>query len=149
MPHDLGRHYRLQHLNVQDDLGTLPTKLIERANCAKAQHGVALHQVFQQHAGKFSLRLDGNRSITKVVSQLSDYRIPESGLTPAPPQGPDSGPPAGLSLTEVAKKHRISRATVCRLVKESGRLKRANVPHADNQESAVLLVEASKSQVAA
>src|SRR5882762_10187835 len=31
---------------------------------------------------------------------------------------------AGLSLTEVARRYRVSRATVCRLVNESGRLKK-------------------------
>jgi transposase len=31
---------------------------------------------------------------------------------------------AGLSLTKVAKKHRVSRATVCLLVNESGRPKK-------------------------
>ena len=33
----------------------------------------------------------------------------------------------GLSLTEVAKKHRISRTTVCRLVDESRRMKKARI----------------------
>src|SRR5271165_4726908 len=41
---------------------------------------------------------------------------------------------AGLSLTEVAKKHRISRATVCRLVNESGRRKETKVPEVDSQD---------------
>jgi DNA invertase Pin-like site-specific DNA recombinase len=56
---------------------------------------------------------------------------------------------AGLSLTEVAKNYRVSRATVCRLVNESGRLKRANAPHAGNGETAVPFVEAKNSQIAA
>ncbi len=56
---------------------------------------------------------------------------------------------AGLSLTEVAKKHRVSRATVCRLVNESGRLKQSGVPHVGNQERAIPLVEASNSRAAA
>ncbi len=43
---------------------------------------------------------------------------------------------AGLSLTEVAKKHRVSRATVCRLVNESGRLKKTCVPQI-NQETVI------------
>jgi len=42
---------------------------------------------------------------------------------------------ASLSLTEVAKKHRVSRATVCRLVNESQRLKRTGVLRVDNQET--------------
>jgi DNA invertase Pin-like site-specific DNA recombinase len=42
---------------------------------------------------------------------------------------------AGLSLTEVAKKHRVSRATVCRLVNESQRLKKTGVLRVDNQET--------------
>jgi DNA invertase Pin-like site-specific DNA recombinase len=40
---------------------------------------------------------------------------------------------AGLSLTEVAKKRRVSRATVCRLVNESGRLKKSGVLQDSNQ----------------
>jgi DNA invertase Pin-like site-specific DNA recombinase len=56
---------------------------------------------------------------------------------------------SGMSLTQVAKRHKISRASVCRLVKESERLNKTNVPHAGNQERAVPLVEASNSQVAA
>ena len=35
---------------------------------------------------------------------------------------------SGMSLTEVAKKHRISRGTVCRLVNESGGLTKLSVP---------------------
>jgi len=56
---------------------------------------------------------------------------------------------AGLSLTEVAKKHRVSRATVCRLVNESGRLKQTGVPHVGNQDREIPLAEGSNSQVAA
>jgi DNA invertase Pin-like site-specific DNA recombinase len=44
---------------------------------------------------------------------------------------------AGLSLTEVAKKHRVSRATVCRLVNESERLKKTSAPHVGNPQSGV------------
>jgi DNA invertase Pin-like site-specific DNA recombinase len=44
---------------------------------------------------------------------------------------------SGMSLTEVAKKYRISRATVCRLVKESGGLKKSTVPHLGNKERVV------------
>ncbi len=51
---------------------------------------------------------------------------------------------AGLSLTEVAKKHRISRATVCRLVNESGKLKKARMP----EDKEVPLSEASNLQAA-
>src|SRR5208337_747111 len=40
---------------------------------------------------------------------------------------------AGLSLTKVAKKHRVSRATVCRLVNESGRIKKTGAEGADSQ----------------
>ncbi len=53
---------------------------------------------------------------------------------------------AGLSLTVVAKKHRVSRATVCRLVNESGRLKQSGGPPVDNQERAIPLVEESNSR---
>jgi DNA invertase Pin-like site-specific DNA recombinase len=56
---------------------------------------------------------------------------------------------AGLSLTEVAKKHRVSRATVCRLVNESGRLKKTGVAQVCNQEKVIPLAEGSNSQQAA
>ena len=56
---------------------------------------------------------------------------------------------AGLSLTVVAKKHRVSRATVCRLVNESGRRKKTGVQCVGDQEPAIPLVEASTSQAAA
>jgi transposase len=52
---------------------------------------------------------------------------------------------AGLSLTKVAKKHRVSRATVCRLVKESGILKKTSLP----KEEVIPLAEERNSQVAA
>ncbi|HSY66710.1 MAG TPA: recombinase family protein [Terriglobales bacterium] len=52
---------------------------------------------------------------------------------------------SGNSLTEVAKKYRISRATVCRLVNEARGLK----PHAGNLEKAVPLTETSNLQAAA
>jgi transposase len=35
--------------------------------------------------------------------------------------------PSGMSLTSVAKKYHVSRATVCRLVKESAGLKKTSV----------------------
>lgn len=56
---------------------------------------------------------------------------------------------AGLSLTGVAKKHRVSRATVCRLVNESGRLKKTGVSQVRNQEKVIPLAEGTNSQVAA
>jgi transposase len=56
---------------------------------------------------------------------------------------------AGMSLTSVAKKYHVSRATVCRLVNESGGLKKLSVPQLGNEERAVLLTEASKWQSAA
>jgi DNA invertase Pin-like site-specific DNA recombinase len=56
---------------------------------------------------------------------------------------------AGLSLTEVAKKHHVSRATVCRLVNESGRLKKSGALHVGNQEGEIPLAEESDSQAAA
>ena len=52
---------------------------------------------------------------------------------------------SGLSLTEVAKKYRVSRATVCRLVNESAGLKL----HGGNQEKAVPLAEENNLQAAA
>ena len=44
---------------------------------------------------------------------------------------------AGLSLTRVANEHPVSRATVCRLVNESGRIKEARMP----QERVIALAE--------
>jgi DNA invertase Pin-like site-specific DNA recombinase len=52
---------------------------------------------------------------------------------------------SGMSLTEVAKKHRISRATVCRLVNEACVLK----PAVSDQERAVPATKASNWQAAA
>jgi DNA invertase Pin-like site-specific DNA recombinase len=51
----------------------------------------------------------------------------------------------GMSLTQVAKKHRISRASVCRWVNEAGGLN----SHAANLEKAVPLTEESNWQAAA
>ena len=56
---------------------------------------------------------------------------------------------SGMSLTEVAKKHHVSRATVCRLVNESGRLKKTGAPRIGNQERVIPVVEGSNSQAAA
>jgi DNA invertase Pin-like site-specific DNA recombinase len=56
---------------------------------------------------------------------------------------------AGLSLTGVAKKHRVSRATVCRLVNESGIPKKTGTPKIGTQEKAIPLAERSNSQQAA
>jgi DNA invertase Pin-like site-specific DNA recombinase len=44
---------------------------------------------------------------------------------------------AGMSLTDVAEKYGVSRATVCRLVKESGGLKKPSVPQLGNEERVV------------
>jgi DNA invertase Pin-like site-specific DNA recombinase len=44
---------------------------------------------------------------------------------------------SGLSLRQVARKHGISRASVCRLVNESGGLKKPSVPQLGNEERAV------------
>ena len=44
---------------------------------------------------------------------------------------------AGMSLTSVAKKYHVSRATVCRLVRESGRMKKPSVPRLGNEEIVV------------
>jgi DNA invertase Pin-like site-specific DNA recombinase len=52
---------------------------------------------------------------------------------------------SGMSLTEVAKKYRISRATVCRLTNDSRGLK----SHAGNLEKAVPLTETGNLQAAA
>jgi len=49
---------------------------------------------------------------------------------------------SGMSLTEVAKKYHVSRATVCRLVNELGRLKKTSVAHLGNQGAAVPPIKA-------
>jgi len=51
----------------------------------------------------------------------------------------------GMSLTQVAKKHRISRASVCRLVNESERLKKSGL----HQEKVVPSSEENHSHLAA
>jgi DNA invertase Pin-like site-specific DNA recombinase len=55
---------------------------------------------------------------------------------------------SGMSLTEVAKKYRVSRATVCRLVNESNGLKNPNVAPLGNQK-ATFPVEATDMPAAA
>jgi DNA invertase Pin-like site-specific DNA recombinase len=52
---------------------------------------------------------------------------------------------SGMSLSEVAKKYRISRATVCRLVNDARGLK----SHAGNLEKAVPLTETDNLRAAA
>jgi DNA invertase Pin-like site-specific DNA recombinase len=44
---------------------------------------------------------------------------------------------AGMPLTSVAKKYHVSRATVCRLVRESGGVKKHSVPQLGNEERVV------------
>ena len=56
---------------------------------------------------------------------------------------------SGMSLTQVAKKYRISRATVCRLVNEAGALKKPSASKLDNHETEVPLTEASNLPAAA
>jgi DNA invertase Pin-like site-specific DNA recombinase len=56
---------------------------------------------------------------------------------------------AGLSLTAVATKHRVSRATVCRLVNETRTAKKTGVPQIANQEKVIPLAEGSNSRQAA
>jgi DNA invertase Pin-like site-specific DNA recombinase len=56
-----------------------------------------------------------------------------------------AGRRSGMSLTEVAKKHRVSRATVCRLTNAARGLK----SHAGNEEKAVPLTETGNWQAAA
>jgi DNA invertase Pin-like site-specific DNA recombinase len=55
---------------------------------------------------------------------------------------------AGMSLTQVAKKHRVSRATVCRLVNEFGGLKKLDDPR-HGEERSVPLTEENKLLAAA
>ncbi len=56
---------------------------------------------------------------------------------------------SGMSLTEVAKKYHVSRATVCRLVKESGGLKKRSVPQLGHEERVVPPKESSNLPTAA
>ena len=56
---------------------------------------------------------------------------------------------AGLSLTKVAKKYRVSRATVCRLVNESRRLKNTGVPQDDNRAGVIAPAKRTDSRIAA
>ncbi len=56
---------------------------------------------------------------------------------------------AGMSLTAVAKKYRISRATVCRLVNASGGLKKRSAPRLGNEERVVPPNDSSNLSVAA
>jgi DNA invertase Pin-like site-specific DNA recombinase len=56
---------------------------------------------------------------------------------------------SGMSLTKVAKKYRISRGTVCRLVNESSGLKKLTVPLVGNSEGVVPATEASNLSAAA
>jgi DNA invertase Pin-like site-specific DNA recombinase len=56
---------------------------------------------------------------------------------------------SGMSLTEVAKKYRISRGTICRLVNESGGLKKLSAPLVGNSDGVVPATEASHLPAAA
>jgi DNA invertase Pin-like site-specific DNA recombinase len=56
---------------------------------------------------------------------------------------------SGMSLTEVAKRHHVSRGTICRLVNESKGLKKLSVPLVGNSEGAVPSTEASHLPAAA
>jgi DNA invertase Pin-like site-specific DNA recombinase len=56
---------------------------------------------------------------------------------------------SGMSLTAVAKKHRVSRATVCRLVNASGGLKKSGVQRAGNEERVVPPIDSSNLPTAA
>jgi DNA invertase Pin-like site-specific DNA recombinase len=48
---------------------------------------------------------------------------------------------SGMSLTQVARKHRVSRATVCRLVNESGRRNKTDAQGVGSQEISIPLAE--------
>ena len=56
---------------------------------------------------------------------------------------------SGMSLTTVAKKYHVSRATVCRLVNEFGRMKKPSVPHLGNDERVVPPTDSSNLPTAA
>jgi DNA invertase Pin-like site-specific DNA recombinase len=50
---------------------------------------------------------------------------------------------AGMSLTSVAKKYRVSRSTVCRRVNEAGGLKKPSVPQLRKEERVVPSTDSS------
>jgi DNA invertase Pin-like site-specific DNA recombinase len=56
---------------------------------------------------------------------------------------------AGMSLTKVAKKYHVSRATVCRLFNESGGLKKTSVPQLGREERVVPSTDSSNLPAAA
>jgi DNA invertase Pin-like site-specific DNA recombinase len=56
---------------------------------------------------------------------------------------------SGMSLTVVANKYRVSRATVCRLVNELGGMKKPNVPQLGNKEKVVPPTESNDLPTAA
>jgi DNA invertase Pin-like site-specific DNA recombinase len=56
---------------------------------------------------------------------------------------------SGMSLTDVAKKYHVSRATVCRLVNESGRMKKPSVPQLGREERVVPSTDSSNLPTAA
>ena len=56
---------------------------------------------------------------------------------------------SGMSLTSVAKKYHVSRATVCRLVNEAAGLKKSRVPQLGNEQRAVPPTESSNLPTAA
>jgi DNA invertase Pin-like site-specific DNA recombinase len=56
---------------------------------------------------------------------------------------------AGMSLTKVAKKYHVSRATVCRLVNESGGLRKPSVPQLRKEERVVSPTDSSNLPTAA
>jgi DNA invertase Pin-like site-specific DNA recombinase len=56
---------------------------------------------------------------------------------------------SGMSLTTVAKKYHVSRATVCRLVNESGGLRKPSVPQLRKEERVVPSTDSSNLPTAA
>jgi DNA invertase Pin-like site-specific DNA recombinase len=56
---------------------------------------------------------------------------------------------SGMSLTSVAKKYHVSRATVCRLVNEFGWMKKPSLPQIGHEERAVAPIESSNLPTAA
>src|SRR5580704_611028 len=56
---------------------------------------------------------------------------------------------SGMSLTSVAKKYHLSRATVCRLVNEFGWMKKPSLPQIGHEERAVAPIESSNLPTAA
>jgi len=84
------------------------------------------------------------RHFLEMLDELSHLGIEFVSLR----ENIDTGGPR-LSLPEVSKRQRLFRATVCRLINESGRLRKTGVAQVRIQGSVIPLTDVSNSQVAA